>query len=132
MQFSELIDSVAWQTQQGPRLFVSLCPIIHSAGFQIRLVVMWQQQFSASHPDTSPSRRGKEAIYRELTEVTTRGERYSFSSQAYSGAGGEISFPQARGHMGNKEKVSAIGVLFKKGGGGCVDKHDHYTNHLRA
>lgn len=114
MQVSELIDSVAWQTQQGPRLLLSLCPIIHNAGFQIKLVIMWQPQFWASHPDTLPSRQGKESIHRELTEVTTRGERYSFPGQAYSGAGGEVSHPQAHGHMGNEEKVKAIVVLLKK------------------
>lgn len=65
MQVSELIDFMAWQCHQAPRFFSSLCPIIHGVGFNIRLVAIWQQQFSAAHPDTLPSLRGKEAFSRD-------------------------------------------------------------------
>lgn len=60
--------------------------VIHAVGFNIRPVAVWQQQFSASHPDMSPSLRGKEAFSRDLTALTAgTGE----TTEAYSGAGGQ-------------------------------------------
>ena len=88
--------------------------VIHAVGFNIRPLAVWQQQFSASHPDMSPSLRGKEAFSRDLTALTTgTGET---TVRLALELGDKVSFLQVHGYMGNGGYMNPVAALLEKKG----------------